>query len=103
MNIDGVTAVVLELGFPLNWGRGIFIPSRSVGICAHAYEQSKKGERVKVRCARSGFLPRTEAARFQEIKDRADEPAPLAGIACSNSVTRYRPVLRWCSPIWAPK
>jgi citrate synthase len=48
MNIDGITAtVLLELGFPAAMGRGIFILSRSVGICAHAYEQSLKGERVK--------------------------------------------------------
>ena len=48
MNIDGVTAVaLLELGFPAEMGRGIFILSRSVGILAHAYEQSQKGERIK--------------------------------------------------------
>ena len=39
--------VLLELGFPAEMGRGIFILSRSVGICAHAFEQSKKGERIK--------------------------------------------------------
>ena len=48
MNVDGITAaVLLELGFPAEMGRGIFILSRSVGICAHAFEQSKKGERIK--------------------------------------------------------
>jgi citrate synthase len=48
MNIDGVTAVaLLELGFPPEMGRGIFILSRSVGIFAHAFEQSQKGERIK--------------------------------------------------------
>jgi len=48
MNIDGVNAVaLLELGFPPEMGRGIFILSRSVGICAHAFEQSQKGERIK--------------------------------------------------------
>ena len=48
MNIDGITAVVLlELGFPAELGRGIFILSRSVGICAHAFEQSRQGERIK--------------------------------------------------------
>jgi citrate synthase len=75
MNIDGVTAVVLsELGFPPELGRGIFILSRSVGICAHAYEQSKKGERVK------GPMPPEAGFRYrgpkprplpQEIKDRS--------------------------------
>ena len=44
MNVDGATAVVLlELGFPAAMGRGIFILSRSVGICAHAFEQSQQG------------------------------------------------------------
>lgn len=48
MNIDGVTAVLLlELGFPCELGRGIFVLSRSVGICAHAFEQSQRGERIK--------------------------------------------------------
>jgi citrate synthase len=48
MNVDGVTAVLLlELGFPAELGRGIFVLSRSVGICAHAFEQSQRGERLK--------------------------------------------------------
>ncbi|WP_374631890.1 citryl-CoA lyase [Ferrovibrio sp.] len=48
MNIDGITAVVLlELGFPSQLGRGIFVLSRSVGICAHAWEQSNQGGRIK--------------------------------------------------------
>ncbi len=48
MNIDGITAtVLLELGFPPAMGRGIFILSRSVGICAHSYEQSLTGKRIK--------------------------------------------------------
>jgi citrate synthase len=48
MNVDGITAVLLlELGFAPEMGRGIFILSRSVGICAHAFEQSQRGERIK--------------------------------------------------------
>jgi len=48
MNIDGATAAVYcELGFPAALGRGLFILSRSVGILAHAYEQSQQGERIK--------------------------------------------------------
>jgi citrate synthase len=39
--------MLLELGFPQEMGRGIFILSRSVGICAHAFEQSQRGERIK--------------------------------------------------------
>jgi citrate synthase len=48
MNVDGITAVLLlELGFAPEMGLGIFILSRSVGICAHAFEQSQRGERIK--------------------------------------------------------
>ncbi len=48
MNIDGATAAVfLELGFAPPLGRGLFILSRSVGILAHAWEQSQEGRRIK--------------------------------------------------------
>jgi citrate synthase len=48
MNIDGITAVaLLELGFPPALGRGVFVLSRSVGICAHAWEQMEQGGRIK--------------------------------------------------------
>lgn len=48
MNIDGVTAAIyLELGFAPTLGRGLFILSRSVGILAHAWEQSQQGGRIK--------------------------------------------------------
>lgn len=48
MNIDGATAVVFgELGFPPELARGLFILSRSVGILAHAWEQTGQGERIK--------------------------------------------------------
>jgi citrate synthase len=48
MNIDGATAVLYsELGFAPALGRGIFILSRSVGILAHAWEQTGQGGRIK--------------------------------------------------------
>jgi citrate synthase len=48
MNIDGVSAVVFaELGFPPSLGRGLFILARSVGILAHAWEQTQQGGRNK--------------------------------------------------------
>jgi len=48
MNIDGATAVIFsELGFPPELGRGLFILSRSVGILAHAWEQTQQGGRIK--------------------------------------------------------
>ncbi|WP_433754803.1 citryl-CoA lyase [Nocardia sp. CA-135398] len=54
MNIDGATAVVFaELGFPAPLGRGLFVLSRSVGILAHGWEQTRQGGRNK------GPIPRT--------------------------------------------
>jgi len=48
MNIDGATAVIYaELGFSPPLGRGLFILSRSVGILAHAWEQTQQGGRIK--------------------------------------------------------
>ncbi|WP_108661377.1 citryl-CoA lyase [Acuticoccus kandeliae] len=48
MNIDGSGAVVLsELGFAPVLGRGLFVLSRSVGILAHAWEQTQQGGRNK--------------------------------------------------------
>ncbi|WP_119157175.1 citryl-CoA lyase [Caldimonas tepidiphila] len=48
MNIDGATAVIYaELGFPSPLARGLFCLSRSVGILAHAWEQSQQGGRNK--------------------------------------------------------
>ena len=48
MNIDGATAVIFcELGFAPPLGRGLFILSRSVGILAHAWEQTQQGGRIK--------------------------------------------------------
>lgn len=54
MNIDGATAVIYaELGFAAPAARGLFCLSRSVGIVAHAWEQSQQGERNK------GPIPRS--------------------------------------------
>jgi citrate synthase len=48
MNIDGATAVVYaELGFAPELGRGLFVLSRSVGILAHAWEETNSGARIK--------------------------------------------------------
>lgn len=53
MNIDGATAVIYaELEFPAPLARGLFCLSRSVGILAHAWEQTLQGGRNK------GPLPR---------------------------------------------
>ena len=54
MNVDGATAVVYaELGFAPPLARGLFCLARSVGILAHAWEQSQRGERNK------GPIPRS--------------------------------------------
>ncbi|MGE0797192.1 MAG: citryl-CoA lyase [Lautropia sp.] len=64
MNIDGVTAVVYaELGFPAPLARGLFCLSRSVGILAHAWEQTEQGGRIK------GPIPRSFTPTY-------DGPAP---------------------------
>ena len=48
MNIDGATAVIYaELGFEAPLARGLFCLSRSVGILAHAWEQTQQGGRNK--------------------------------------------------------
>lgn len=66
MNVDGATAVVYsELGFPPQLGRGLFILSRSVGILAHAWEQSQQGGRIK------GPMPPTIPFRYTGLPARA--------------------------------
>jgi citrate synthase len=48
MNIDGCTAVIYgELGFPAPLARGLFVLSRSIGILAHAWEETQQGRRNK--------------------------------------------------------
>jgi citrate synthase len=64
MNIDGATAVIYaELGFPAPLARGLFCLSRSVGILAHAWEQTQQGGRNK------GPIPRKYVPAY-------DGPAP---------------------------
>lgn len=66
MNIDGATAVIYcELGFPPALARGLFCLSRSVGILAHAWEQSGRGERNK------GPLPRQLPYRYSGKEPRS--------------------------------
>jgi citrate synthase len=57
MNIDGATAVIYaELGFAAPLARGLFCLSRSVGILAHAWEQTEQGGRIKGPIPRS-YIP----------------------------------------------
>lgn len=66
MNIDGATAVIYsELGFSPALGRGLFILSRSVGILAHAWEQSQQGGRIK------GPMPPGIAYAYTGVPPRA--------------------------------
>jgi citrate synthase len=59
MNIDGASAVIYaELGFPAPLARGLFCLSRSVGILAHAWEQTCEGGRNK------GPIPRDELPAY---------------------------------------
>ena len=71
MNIDGVTAAIYcELGFAPALGRGLFILSRSVGILAHAWEQSQQGGRIK------GPMPPSIPYRYTGPKRRDLERMP---------------------------
>lgn len=66
MNVDGVTAVVYsELGFAPELGRGLFVLSRSVGILAHAWEQTQQGGRIK------GPMPATIPYRYTGVPARS--------------------------------
>ncbi len=66
MNIDGATAVIYaELGFAAPLARGLFCLSRSVGILAHAWEQSQQGARIK------GPLPRRHTWTYDGPARRA--------------------------------
>lgn len=48
MNIDGITAVIdAKLGFAPELERGLFIPSRSVGMLAPAWGQFRQGGRIE--------------------------------------------------------
>ncbi|GAA4729087.1 citryl-CoA lyase [Phytohabitans rumicis] len=48
MNIDGCTAIIYaELGFPAPLARGLFVLGRTVGILAHAWEETGQGRRNK--------------------------------------------------------
>lgn len=48
INVDGVTAMIYaELGVAPELARGLFVLSRSVGVLAHAWEQTQEGGRIK--------------------------------------------------------
>ncbi|MFI8527352.1 citryl-CoA lyase [Promicromonospora sukumoe] len=65
MNIDGATAIIYsELGFAPELGRGLFVLSRSVGILAHAWEETTSGSRIK------GPLPRPLLAGYDGPEPR---------------------------------
>lgn len=67
MNIDGATAVIYtELGFPAPLARGLFCLSRSVGILAHAWEQTVQGGRNKGPIPRE-YLPTYDGATQRSV------------------------------------
>lgn len=71
MNIDGATAVIYaELGFPAPLARGLFCLSRSVGILAHAWEQTGQGGRNK------GPIPREYLWTYDGPPQRSMPTAP---------------------------
>jgi citrate synthase len=69
MNIDGATAVIYaELSFPAPLARGLFCLSRSVGILAHAWEQTGQGGRNK------GPIPREYLWTYDGPSQRSVPP-----------------------------
>jgi citrate synthase len=69
MNVDGATAVLYaELGFAPALCRGLFVLSRSVGILAHAHEESLSGKRNK------GPIPRQWLWTYDGADDRDLSP-----------------------------
>lgn len=77
MNIDGATAVIYaELGFAPPLGRGLFILSRSVGILAHAWEQTQQGGRIKGPMPRGIPYTYTGPAPRDFPGSTAGEPTP---------------------------
>lgn len=71
LNIDGATAVIYaELGFAPPLARGLFCLSRSVGILAHAWEQTNQGGRNK------GPVPRHHLWTYD---GPAERPVPDGG------------------------
>lgn len=70
MNIDGATAVIYaELGFPAPLARGLFCVSRSVGVLAHAWEQTQQGGRIKGPIPRQ-YIPTYEGQHVREVPDQ---------------------------------
>ncbi|MBS0339391.1 MAG: citryl-CoA lyase [Proteobacteria bacterium] len=67
MNIDGATAVIYaELGFPAPLARGLFCLSRSVGVLAHAWEQTQQGGRIKGPIPRQ-CIPTYEGQKVRDV------------------------------------
>jgi citrate synthase len=72
MNVDGATAAIyMELGFACALGRGLFILARSVGILAHAWEQTQQGGRTK------GPMPPSVSYRYtgDRLRPVPEQPA----------------------------
>lgn len=70
MNIDGATAVIYaELGFPAPLARGLFCLSRSVGVLAHAWEQTQQGVRIKGPIPRQ-YIPTYEGPPVRAVPEQ---------------------------------
>ena len=70
MNIDGATAVnYAELGFSAPLARGLFCLSRSVGVLAHAWEQTQQGGRIKGPIPRQ-YIPTYEGQAVREVPEQ---------------------------------
>ncbi|WP_405058917.1 citryl-CoA lyase [Kribbella sp. NBC_01505] len=73
MNVDGATATIYaELGFDPPLARGLFVLSRSVGLLAHAHEQSQDPTRIK------GPLPKSILPTYTGPAPRTLQAEPKA-------------------------
>ena len=93
MNIDGATAVIYaELGFPAPLARGLFCLSRSVGVLAHAWEQTQQGGRIK------GPIPRQYIPTYEGQAPRAvPSQRPSSPVSSAPGTTKPSVVSAPCS------
>ncbi len=70
INIDGCSAAIqCELGLPAEIAKGLFCLSRGIGLVAHAYEEYRKGGRLKSAIRPDAPIKYTGVGR-RELTDR---------------------------------
>ena len=78
INVDGITAIIYaELGIAPELARGLFVLARSVGILAHAWEETQGGRRIKG--GGTGLAGGAAAATLGEAGYLADDAPAVPG------------------------